>query len=62
MANVQDPVELAVEAQKGGAYIVDGWVPVRLEPMMKLWRGKKGGGCYFLSEEDAREAMGSPTS
>jgi len=35
------------------------WLGIKLAPMMKLWQGVGGHSNFFVSEEDAREAMGS---
>lgn len=58
-----DAASLAVADQYSAGYGVDTWFNVTLQPMLKLWQGEwppEGEpGCYFFSEQDAREATGA---
>lgn len=54
-----NPAAEAVAAQAAGNYHADTWVNVRLEPMTKVWQGIGGDSKFFLSEKDAREAIGA---
>lgn len=54
-----NPAAEAVSAQGAGGYYADTWFNVKLEPMTKLWQGIGGSSNFFVSEKDAREAIGA---
>lgn len=54
-----NPAHAAVAAQGSGGYYADVWMNVLLEPMTKVWQGIGGSSNFFLSEKDAREAIGA---
>jgi len=56
---MSDPAGEAALDQVASGYGVDFWTNITLSPMMKLWQGVGGHSNFFLSEEDARESMGS---